>query len=54
MTGAVNTYLGLGIALAHHSMEEMHAHLNDFFWTATSLFQCYMPILPKFKMNAAT
>jgi hypothetical protein len=52
MTGIGKIYLGLGIAQALHSMEEMHAHLYDFFWTATGLFQRYIPILPRFKMSA--
>jgi Protein of unknown function with HXXEE motif len=52
MTGVGKTYLGLGVVQALHSMEEMHAHLYDFFWTATGLFQRYIPILPRFKMSA--
>ena len=52
MTKLGKTYLCLGIAQAIHSMEEMHSHLYDFFWTATSLFHQYMSHLPRFKMSA--
>jgi len=52
MTGVGKTYLGLGIAQALHSMEEMYTHLYDFFWTATGLFQRYLPFLPQCKMSA--
>ena len=52
MTKVGKTYLCLGIAQALHSMEEMHNHLFDFFWTATGLFKHYIPNLPKFKMSA--
>lgn len=33
-------------------MEEMYTHLYDFFWTATGLFQRYLPFLPQCKMSA--
>lgn len=52
MTGVGKTYLSLGIAQALHSMEEMYTHLYDFFWTATGLFQRYLPFLPQCKMSA--
>ena len=52
ITAVGKTYLVLGIIQALHSMEEMYTHLYDFFWTATGLFQRYIPILPQLKMSA--
>lgn len=47
-------YLMLGFAQAAHSIEEMRSHLFDFFWTATGLFQQYLPTFPQFRMSADT
>ncbi len=45
-------YLLLGFAQAAHSIEEMRAHLYDFFWTATGLFHQYVPSIQPFRMSA--
>lgn len=47
-------YLLLGVAQTAHSIEEMRAHLYDFFWTATGLFHSYLPAFPQFRMCAET
>ena len=52
MTNIGKTYLALGITQSLHSMEEMHMHLYDFFWTATGLLQHIIPALPRFRMKA--
>jgi hypothetical protein len=52
MTVVGKTYLGLGIVQALHSMEEMYTQLYNFFWTATGIFQRYLPIVPQLKMSA--
>ncbi len=52
MTKVTKTYLALCICQACHSMEEMYFHLYEFFWTATGLFNEYLPFYPQFKMEA--
>lgn len=47
-------YLLLGLAQAAHSIEEMRAHLYDFFWTASGVFHQYIPAFPQFRMSADT
>lgn len=47
-------YVLLGLGQAAHSMEEMSAHLYDFFWTATGLLHSYVPSVPQFRMAADT
>ncbi|MFQ5777580.1 MAG: HXXEE domain-containing protein [Terriglobia bacterium] len=47
-------YLLLGLAQAAHSIEEMRAHLYDFFWAATGVFHQYISAFPQFRMGADT
>jgi hypothetical protein len=51
MTNVGKAYLALGIAQTLHSMEEMTAHLYDFFWTATALIRHLIPFVPQFRMK---
>ena len=54
MSRLASVYLLLGVAQAAHSIEEMRAHLYEFFWTVTGMLHRAAPVFPQFRWSADT
>lgn len=53
-TRLTTVYFLMGLTQAAHSMEEMSAHLYDFFWVVTGMIHSRFDAFPQFRMAPDT